>query len=110
MDKFTVYIFKGTYSPYLGVKEISLKSYLKDCFNYSGADIKAFFKHKYCSFDSVEYTTEEIRQKVSEGMAIFPISETKEIKEVLNYIDIGLNPVFMKARDFQKLKKVYGDI
>ena len=110
MDKFTVYIFKGTnHSVYVKHENMPLVTYLKGKV-YLPANTKEFFNNRLIAFDSVEYTTEEIRQKVSEGMAIFPISETKEIKEVLNYIDIGLNPVFMKARDFQKLKKVYGDI
>ena len=55
-----------------------------------------------------EYTSEELWKEVGKGSAIFSISENTSIDEVKSYMKMGLSPVFMKAMDLKRLKKIWG--
>lgn len=113
-EVFTVYRFEGI---------MELKSYgyekkrmgLKECLDrvfITSYDVntKQFFNRGGFIFNGESYTMEKLREKIAEGMAIFPVYEKQEIKEVKRYIDLGLDPVFMKYNDFRRFRKVYGEL
>ena len=109
--KYCIYSFKGV-TQYLCkgsvLKNMSLEKCLKDVFNtWYDNDTKKLFNRKEFVFEAENYTMETIRQKITEGMSIFPVSENTDISIVKNYIALGLSPVFMKGGDFRTFKKDY---
>lgn len=111
-DKFNVYSFKGIMLNKYNGKELrtmNLEQCFKDVFNtWYDSNTKRFVDNVSFSFDCREYSAEELWNKVADGMAIFPISEKTSIEEVKNYMKMGLSPVFMRAMELKKLKKVWG--
>lgn len=109
--KYYVYSFKGIIEHHCKedvIKNMSLITCLKEVFNtFWDRNTSQFFKRDGFVFDSELYTMETIRQKIAEGMSIFPVSENTDIDIVKNYISLGLAPVFMKYRDFKSFKKDY---
>ena len=92
------------------VRGMSLKTCLDSVFNTFYDDTtKKLFERNGLAWEPEEFTLSELTEKIGEGLAIFPVSTTQDIEEVKRYIDTGLSPVFMKARDFQAFKKVYGN-
>ena len=115
MDKtFLIYQFQGIYINKCEgrkLKKMSLADCLKNVFNtYYDSDTKRLLNCYNLAFTSQELTVEQIEIKVAEGMAIFPVYEKQDIKEVKKYIELGLDPVFMKYNDFRRFRKVYGEL
>lgn len=91
------------------VKKMSLKDCLKRVYNtYYDSNTKRFFNCYNFDFTRHELTIDQVNEKISEGWALFPISEHQDIEEVKKYIELGLVPVFMKFNDLRALRKVYG--
>jgi len=91
------------------VKKMSLKECLAKVYNtYYDTDTKRFFNSYNFDFTRHELTVDQINQKIADGWALFPISEIQEIDEVKRYIDLGLYPVFIHAKDLRTLRKVLG--
>lgn len=91
------------------VRKMSLADCLKNVYNtYYDTDTKRLFNS--CNFDFTrhELTVDQINQKIADGWALFSISEKTDINEVRKYIDLGLYPVFMYAKDLRTLRKVLG--
>lgn len=111
-DNFHIYVFKGLILHKCKgneLMEMSLEKCFKDVFNtWYDSDTKRFFENRNFSFACVEFSAEELWKEVENGMAIFSISENTSIEEVKNYMKMGLSPVFMRAMELKKLKKVWG--
>ena len=109
---FYVYNFEGLIlQKFKGpeLKKMSLKDCLDKVYNtYYDRDTERFFKCYNLSFTCSEYTIEELTEKIGKGLAVFPISKLQKIEEVKRYIDLGLDPVFMRAVDFRTFKRLYG--
>ena len=109
---FNIYRFQGVYqhkAKGLELKKMSLKTCLDKVFNtYWDNTTYKFFSHNGFSFDYDNLSLEELTEKIAEGLAVFPISINQDIEEVKRYIELGLDPVFMRARDFQTFRKCYG--
>lgn len=110
--KFNVWTFKGLILHKCKgneLKKISLADCFKDVFNtYWDDTVKKFFENRNMSFECKEYSAEELWKEVGKGLAIFSISENTSIDEVKSYMKMGLSPVFMKAMDLKRLKKIWG--
>ena len=111
-SKFNVWTFKGVVVHRCNgteLEEMSLEKCLKNVFNTVwDSTVKRFFENRNMSFDCKEYSAEELWKEVGKGMAVFSISENTSIDEVKSYMKMGLSPVFMKAMDLKKLKKIWG--
>ena len=111
-DKFTVWIFKGVILHKCRgteLMEMNLEQCFKNVFNtWYDSDTKRFFENRNMSFECKEYSAEELWKEVENGMAIFSISENTSIEEVKNYMKMGMSPVFMRATELKKLKKIWG--
>lgn len=91
------------------VNKMSLKDCLDKVYNtYYDRDTERLFNSRDLSFEREELTLSELTDKIGKGLAVFPISKLQEIEEVRKYIDLGLDPVFMRATDFRAFKKIYG--
>ena len=113
MDRsFHVYRFQGlilnkTKGP--EIRQMSLKDCLDKVYNtYYDRDTERFFRCYNFSFDSEELTLEELTEKIGKGLAVFPVSKLQKIEEVKRFIDLGLDPVFMRVVDFRTFKRIYG--
>lgn len=92
------------------VNKMSLKDCLDKVYNtYYDRDTEKLFKSHDLSFEREELTLSELTDKIGKGLAVFPISKLQEIEEVKRYIELGLDPVFMRVTDFRAFKRVYGD-
>ena len=111
-NKFNVWTFKGVVvhkCKGTELMEMSLEKCLADVFNTLWDDnVKRFFDNRKMSFECKEYSAEELWKEVEKGMAVFSISENTSISEVKSYMEMGMSPVFMKAMDLKKLKKIWG--
>ena len=110
---FIIYRFEGLIQQKSNGPELR-KMTLKDCLDkvyntYYDRDTERFFNCYNLSFEREELTLLELTDKIGKGLAVFPISKLQEIEEVKRYIDLGLDPVFMRVTDFRAFKKVYGD-
>ena len=91
------------------VKKMSLADCFKNVYNtYYDTDTKRFFNCYNFDFTRHELTVDQINEKIAEGWALFSISEKTDIDEVKRFIDLGLYPVFMHAKDLRTLRKVLG--
>lgn len=111
-NKFNVWTFNGLILHKCKgneLKEMSLDICFKEVFNTVwDSTVKRFFDNRNMSFKCKEYSAEELWKEVGKGMAIFAISENTSIEEVKSYMKMGLSPVFMKAMELKKLKKIWG--
>lgn len=109
---FLIFEFQGIYINKCKGRELrkmSLADCLKNVFNtYYDSNTKRLCNCYNFDFIRHELTPDQINKKVSEGWALFPISEHQDIEEVKKYIELGLVPVFMKYNDLRALRKVYG--
>lgn len=109
---FLIFEFQGIYINKCNgreLKKMSLADCLKRVYNtYYDNGTKRLFNCYNLEFTRHELTVDQINKKVSEGWALFPISERQDIKEVKKYIELGLVPVFIKCNDLRALRKVYG--
>lgn len=109
---FLIFEFKGIYINKCRGRELrkmSLSDCLKRVYNtYYDSNTKRFFNCYNFDFTRHELTIDQVNEKISEGWALFPISEHQDIEEVKKYIELGLVPVFMKFNDLRALRKVYG--
>lgn len=109
--KYCIYIFKGIIEHHCKEdvrKNMSIKTCLEKVFDTVwDRNTSQFFKREGFIFEADYMTMETIRQKIAEGLSIFPIGESTDIDIVRSYVDLGLTPVFMKYRDFQGFKKDY---
>ena len=91
------------------VKKMSLADCLKNVYNtYYDRDTERLFNSRNFDFTRHELTVDQINQKISDGWALFAISEKTDIDEVRRYINLGLYPVFMHAKDLKTLRKALG--
>ena len=91
------------------LNKMSLKDCLDKVYNTScDRDTERLFNNSGFSFEREELTLSELTDRIGKGLAVFPVSKLQKIEEVKSYIEIGLDPVFMRARDFQTFKKCYG--
>ena len=110
MTEYNIYCFTGINqykSSGYELKKMTLKTCFEKVFNTSYDDsMKTFFERHY-SFDIRQKTVEDIFKMVSNKTTIIPFSVTVKRKEVLNYLDMGFNVVFMKPKEYQKMLKEY---
>ena len=109
---FIIYRFEGTILHLCRsdrVNKMSLKDCLDKVYNtYYDRDTEKFFNCHDFSFEREELTLSELTDKIGKGLAVFSVSKLQNIEEIKRYIELGLDPVFMRARDFQTFKKCYG--
>lgn len=108
MKDYLIYAYKGRCKA--GDAENVIKTPIKktlEDLSYYGRDIKSFFENKTMVFYSERFNMKEIRNMVEAGRVIIPISSTVDKEEVLNYINIGLHPLFMRAKEYNQFKKDY---
>lgn len=115
MEKFTVYDFKGIhYRSWNGECRVE-KMTLKKCFDvvfsspYSQRNMKQFWDCNYC-YDITELSVEDIRDLVEKGYVFIPFSVNVDKDDVFAYINAGLKPLFMKAKEYIAMKKEYEKI
>lgn len=115
MEKFAVYDFKGV--PYQTLNEGRRvhKMTLKECFNkvfsapYSQRNMKQFCDcHFY--YERTLLSVEDIRDLVGKGYVFIPFSKNVDKDDVLAYINAGLKPLFMRAKEYITMKKAYEKI
>lgn len=108
---YTVFIFKGRYKEgHFSGSDYIIKSPLKttlENLGYYNRNMKAFFENSKMVFEGKEVTLEDIRKEVEDGKVIIPLSSEIDKDQVLNYLNIGLYPLFMKAREYSRFKKDY---
>ena len=105
---YTVFSFVGRIHEYCDkttLEYIPLKEYLtnKGC----GDTVKDFFSYRGLYFESREMSIPDIRDNVSRGFVVFAISSTVKLKEVKDYIEAGFNVLFMRAKDYNAMRKEY---
>ena len=110
--RFHVYRFQGLILNKTKGQELRKMS-LKDCLDkvyntYYDRDTERFFRCYNFSFVCNEYTLGELTEEIGKGLAVFPVSKLQKIEEVKRFIDLGLDPVFMRATDFRTFKRIYG--
>lgn len=103
-DNYTVFIFTGAMEH--GRKYFSIFRAV-DNMSYLTHSVRDFFNKKNHIFDSKEITIEEARKMVENGKVFFPISSTVDVSEIENYWNVGLFPVLMYAKDYNRFKKDY---
>ena len=92
------------------VKRMTLKDCLDKVYNtYYDRDTERLFKNHDFSFKREKLTLSELTEKIGKGLAVFPVSKLQKIEEVKRYIELGLDPVFMRAVDFRTFKRLYGN-
>ena len=109
---FTIFRFEGVILHLCRsdrVNKMSLKDCLDKVYNtYYDSDTERLFKVKDFSFECEELTLSELTDKIGKGLAVFPVSKLQKIEEVKRYIELGLDPVFMRVADFRAFRKCYG--
>lgn len=121
MEKFTVYDFKGVpHQSWNGERRIE-KMTLKKCIEkvfflpgndrwFSGRrDMKQFHDCRFY-YDITNLSLEDIRDLVGKGYVFIPFSSNVDKDDVLAYINAGLKPLFMKAKEYITMKKEYEKI
>jgi hypothetical protein len=111
MKEYTIYTFEGRYKEVHNsgddwIIKSPIKSVLENLSFYC-RDMKSFFESKGMVFYSESFDMASIRNMVENGRVIIPISSSVHRDEVLNYINIGLHPLFMKAKEYNQFKKDY---
>ena len=113
MEKFTVYNFTGLWqwkSKGKQLKKMSLKTCFEKVFNTVFQDnMKQFFETNDFNFETKNLTVQDIFKIVEAGYMIIPFSVSVTKEEVLRYINTGFQILFMRAGEFNKMKKAYKD-
>lgn len=104
MKEYTIYHYKGITK---GNKSYCSFTTGVESLSYYSHTVKDFFEHKNTIFRSCSITLKEARKMVEEGKIFIPISSTIDSDEILKYCNIGLIPVFMKAKEYNQFKKDY---
>ena len=109
---FTIFRFEGVILHLCRSDRINKMS-LKDCLkkvvdSYYTDNTKKLFEHRDLAWESEELTAEELTEKITKGLAVFPVSTMQTVEEVKSYIELGLDPVFMRVTDFRNFKMIYG--
>lgn len=108
---YNTYTFSGVWqwkSKGQELKAMSLKECFQTVFSTSyDNDMKQFFETRNFHFDMREMSLEDIRENVEKGFVFFPFSSTVRKNEVMQYMDAGFNVLFMRAKDFNAMKKEY---
>ena len=89
---------KDTYS----YKDSYFARTTKEC---SFSTIETYFKDSHNNFESKEVETSDLNNLFAEGYVLFPVNKTP-YSEVLLYKNKGFKPVYIRAGDFQKVKKL----
>lgn len=114
MEKFTVYDFKGVpHQSWNGERRVD-KMTLKECFDkvfltVFQRNMKEFHDCRFY-YDITELSLEDIRDLVEKGYVFIPFSVNVDKDDVLAYINAGLKPLFMKAKEYITMKKEYEKI
>lgn len=111
MKDYTIFIYQGRYkyghnSGTDYIIKTPLKSVLENL-SFCFRSAKSFFEDSDMVFDSKTVTLSEVRKMVEAGTVIIPISSGIDRDEILNYMEIGLTPVFMKVKAYNQFKKDY---
>ena len=115
MEKFNVYEFKGVFYRDRNGEYYTEKMTLKKCLDkvfsspYSQLNMKQFWEGGY-SYDITALSLEDIRDLVEKGYVLIPFSVNVDRYDVLNYINTGLKPLFMRAKEYITMKKAYEKI
>ncbi len=115
MEKFNVYKFKGVpYQSWNGehrVDKMTLEKCLDKVFSspYLQLNMRQFWECGY-SYDITALSLEDIRDLVEKGYVFIPFSVNVDRYDVLCYINIGLKPLFMRAKEYITMKKAYEKI
>lgn len=115
MEKFSVYDFRGDiqrgWHGEHRIEKMSLKKCLDKVFSspYSQLNMKQFWEcHFY--YDITKLSLEDIRDLVGKGYVFIPFSSNVDRDDVLAYINAGLKPLFMRAKEYITMKKEYEKI
>ena len=121
MEKFNVYEFKGVlHQSWNGehrVQKMTLKKCINEVFYVPGngswfqgqRDMKQFWDCNY-RYDITELSLDDIRDLVGKGYVFIPFSSNVDKDDVLAYINAGLKPLFMRAKEYITMKKAYEKI
>ena len=58
------------------------------------------------TFKTKEVTLDDIEKMVQDGYSVFPFSSNITLDLFKKHLDLGLNVVFMRMKDFRELKKM----
>lgn len=72
-----------------------------------GDTVKDFFQYRGVYFESREMSISDIRDNISRGFVVFAISSTVKLKEVEDYVKAGFNVLFMRAKEYNAMRKEY---
>jgi hypothetical protein len=72
---------------------------------YSFSTIEEYFKNEHNNFELKVVEVSDLNSLFAEGYVLFPVNKTP-YSEVLLYKKKGFKPVYIKAADFQKVKKL----
>ena len=96
---------------YINNKKMTLKKCLDKVFlsPYSQLNMKQFWSCNFC-YDITKLSLEDIRDLVEKGYVFIPFSVNVDRDDVLAYINAGLKPLFMRAKEYITMKKEYEKI
>lgn len=108
---YDVYTFSGLWQYKRKGRELKTMS-LKECFenvfsSYYARNMKRFYENTNFNFDKRRATISDIFRWIEQGFAIVPFSVSVDKQDVIKYLDIGLQVLFMKAGEFKKMQKAY---
>jgi hypothetical protein len=121
MEKFSVYEFKGvphqSWNGERRVEKMTLKKCINEVFYVPGngrwfegqRDMKQFWDCNY-HYNIIKRSLEDIRDSVENGYLFIPFSKNVDKDDVLAYINAGLKPLFMRAKEYITMKKAYEKI
>lgn len=105
MDKYTIYRING-YVTYSGVeKKPSLSAVLEFSKLWDSNTVADLFNNRNSLVNQYEKTIEQIKNYIENGFIIFPVSKTVTIRDIKMYINNGFTPLFMKSKEYNKLRK-----
>ena len=106
MDKYTIYRING-YVTYSGVeRKSSLSTAIEFMKLWDSQTVADLFNNRNSLISQYEKTIEQIKNYIENGFIIFPVSKTVKIRDVKMYMNNGFTPLFMKSKEYNKLRKV----
>ena len=82
---------------------ITSKEFFKT--HYSFETTMEMYQRARVTFKTKDVTLDGIEKMVQDGYSVFPFSSNITLDLFKKHLDLGLNVVFMRMKDFRELKK-----